>query len=46
MLKDMTSMNKLYYYKDKYVNFDTSNSKQLVYYKNMSIQDRINKLDN
>ena len=45
MLKDMTSMNKLYYYKDKYVNFDTSNSKQLVYYKNMSIHDRINKLD-
>lgn len=43
-LKDMTSLNKLYYYKDKYVNFDTSNSRQLIYYKNLSILDRINML--
>lgn len=35
MLGDIASMNKLYYYKDLYVNFDTSNSKQLLIYKNM-----------
>lgn len=44
MLGDLTSLNKIYYYKDLYINFDTSNSKELLYYINETKENMIDKL--
>lgn len=44
-LGDLTKNNKLYYYKDKYINFDSSNSSQLRYYIDTPKLELISKLD-
>ena len=44
MLGDLTSLNKIYYYKNLYVNFDTSNSKELLYYINETKENMIDRL--
>lgn len=44
-LGELTQQNRLYYYKDKYINFDTSNSKQLLYYINTPKIELITKLN-